>query len=235
MSRTITAEETKKLFEFCRNHFVNYYDVQIELVDHLASAIEELWKTDADLSFYEALKSTFKKFGIYGFSKIKNQKRKALKRKYNRLMWSYFTEFYRWPKLALTIVLTFGLFILFQVVENSLVIFYAYFLVLIIFVVVYFFKWNRRFKVKTKKKFLLIDYLRGVLSTLLILILQIPNLVFHLVLSVENSTVRIENPIILLGISLVLVACGFLTYGQMIFIPKKIKQHFFETFPEFAV
>ena len=235
MSRTITAEETKKLFEFCRNHFVNYYDVQIELVDHLASAIEELWKTDADLSFDEALKSTFKKFGIYGFSKIKNQKRKALKRKYNRLMWSYFTEFYRWPKLALTIVLTFGLFILFQVVENSLVIFYAYFLVLIIFVVVFFFKWNRRFKVKTKKKFLLIDYLRGVLSTLLILILQIPNLVFHLVLNVENSTVRIENPTILLGISLVLVACGFLTYGQMIFIPQKIKQHFFETFPEFAV
>jgi hypothetical protein len=74
-----------------------------------------------------------------------------------------------------------------------------------------------------------------VLSTLLILILQIPNLVFHLVLNVENSTVRIENPTILLGISLVLVACGFLTYGQMIFIPQKIKQHFFETFPEFAV
>jgi hypothetical protein len=235
MNRTITTEETKKLFEFCRNHYVNHYDVQIELVDHLASAIEELWKTDADLSFNEALKSTFKKFGIYGFSKIKNQKRKALKRKYNRLLWSFFAEFYRWPRLVMTIAFTFGLFILFQLVENSLVIFYAYLSALIIFVIVYLFTWYRRFKFKTGKKFLLIDYLHGVLSTLLILITQIPNLIFHLILNVESGAVKIENPMILFGISLVLVACGILIYGQMVFIPQKIKQHFFETFPEFAV
>jgi hypothetical protein len=235
MSRTITTEETKKLFEFCRNHFVNYYDVQIELVDHLATAIEEKWKTNPELPFNDVVNNTFKKLGIYGFSKIKGQKKRELKRKYNRLLWSYFTEFYRWPKLLMTFVLTFALFILFQLVENSLVIFYAYFSALIVFVVVYFFTWNRRFKLETKKKFLLIDYLNGVLSTLLILIIQIPNLIFQLVLNIESSTLNIENPLILLGISLVLVACGILIYGQMIFIPQKIRQHFFETFPEFAV
>jgi hypothetical protein len=235
MSRTITTEETKKLFEFCRNHFVNYYDVQIELVDHLATAIEEKWKTNPELPFNDVVNNTFKKLGIYGFSKIKGQKKRELKRKYNRLLWSYFTEFYRWPKLLMTFVLTFALFILFQLVENSLVIFYAYFSALIVFVVVYFFTWNRRFKLETKKKFLLIDYLNGVLSTLLILIIQIPNLIFQLVLNIESSTLKIENPLILLGISLVLVACGILIYGQMIFIPQKIRQHFFETFPEFAV
>jgi hypothetical protein len=222
MSRTITTEETKKLFEFCRNHFVNYYDVQIELVDHLATAIEEKWKTNPELPFNDVVNNTFKKLGIYGFSKIKGQKKRELKRKYNRLLWSYFTEFYRWPKLLMTFVLTFALFILFQLVENSLVIFYAYFSALIVFVVVYFFTWNRRFKLETKKKFLLIDYLNGVLSTLLILIIQIPNLIFQLVLNIESSTLNIENPLILLGISLVLVACGILIYGQMIFIPQKI-------------
>jgi hypothetical protein len=214
---------------------VNYYDVQIELVDHLATAIEEKWKTNPELPFNDVVNNTFKKLGIYGFSKIKGQKKRELKRKYNRLLWSYFTEFYRWPKLLMTFVLTFALFILFQLVENSLVIFYAYFSALIVFVVVYFFTWNRRFKLETKKKFLLIDYLNGVLSTLLILIIQIPNLIFQLVLNIESSTLNIENPLILLGISLVLVACGILIYGQMIFIPQKIRQHFFETFPEFAV
>jgi len=235
MNRTITTEETKKLFEFCRNHYVNHYDVQIELVDHLASAIEEKWESNPELSFNDALKNTFKKFGIYGFSKIKKQKRIELKRKYNRLLWSFFTEFYRWPRLVMTIVFTFGLFILFQLVENSLIIFYAYLSSLIIFVFIYFLKWDRRFKIKTRKKFLLIDYLRGVLSTLLILIIQIPNLIFQLILNVESSAVKIENSMILLGISLLMVACGILIYGQMIFIPQKIKQHFFETFPEFAV
>lgn len=235
MNRTVTTEETKKLFEFCRNHYVNQYDLQVELVDHLASAIEELWKTDADLSFDEALKSTFRKFGIYGFSKIKDQKKRELKRKYNRLLWSYFTEFYRWPKVLMTFVLTFALFFLFQLVENSMLIFYAYLSALFIFAAVYFLTWYRKFKIKTRKKFMLIDYLQGVLGTILIMVFQIPNIVFQLILHTNSSTLRIENPLILLGISFVLVACGIVIYGQSIYIPQKIKQHFFEAFPEFAV
>jgi hypothetical protein len=35
MNRTITPEETEKLFAFCRQHFVYHYDLQVELVDHL--------------------------------------------------------------------------------------------------------------------------------------------------------------------------------------------------------
>ncbi len=69
MSRKITKEENEKLFEFCKRHYVYHYDLQIELVDHLASAIEEQWKTDSELGFDEALKKSFGKFGISGFSK----------------------------------------------------------------------------------------------------------------------------------------------------------------------
>jgi|GEM_PF-3694473 len=32
-----------------------------------------------------------------------------------------------------------------------------------------------------------------------------------------------------------LFECGIVIYGQSVFIPQKIKQHFFETFPEFVV
>jgi hypothetical protein len=41
MNRTITPEETRQLFEFCEKKRVKHYDVQFELVDHLASDIEE--------------------------------------------------------------------------------------------------------------------------------------------------------------------------------------------------
>ena len=40
MSRQISQEESNKLFQFCHRHFVYHYDVQVELVDHLASSIE---------------------------------------------------------------------------------------------------------------------------------------------------------------------------------------------------
>lgn len=110
MSRTVTSEETEELFLFCRKHFVYHYDLQVELVDHLASSVEEQWESDPELSFEEALHKTFKKFGISGFSKIKEQKQKELRRKYNILLWKYLLEFYRWPKILLTLAVTMTLF-----------------------------------------------------------------------------------------------------------------------------
>jgi hypothetical protein len=40
MYRTITPEETEKLFNLCEKYGVFFYDVQIELVDHLASLLK---------------------------------------------------------------------------------------------------------------------------------------------------------------------------------------------------
>lgn len=235
MNRTVTPEETKKLFEFCHRHFVYHYDLQVELVDHLASAIEEKWKTNPDLSFNEALNSTFKKFGIYGFGKIKNQKKRELRRKYNHLLWRYFIEFYRWPKILSTFVLTFALFFMFQLVENTMLIVYAYLSAITVFVIVYFFTLYKKFKIKSRKKFMLIEHLQGVLGTILIFSIQIPNLVFQFILNTNNHTIKIANPLILLGISLAMVASGILIYGQAIYIPQKIKKHFKSQFPEFAL
>ena len=107
MNRTITTEETKKLFKFCRDHYVFHYDLQVELVDHLASSIEEKWEIKPELSFEEALHNTFRKFGVTGFSKIKEQKQKELARRYNRLIWKYLLEFFSWPKIVMTFALHF--------------------------------------------------------------------------------------------------------------------------------
>jgi hypothetical protein len=109
MNRTITPEETEKLFAFCRQRFVYHYDLQVELVDHLGSSIEQQWNENPEISFEAALLNTFKKFGISGFSKIKVQKQKELARKYNRLLWKYFLEFYRWPKMLMTLAGTMAL------------------------------------------------------------------------------------------------------------------------------
>lgn len=106
--------------------------MQIELVDHLASAIEEQWEQQPELSFLDALKNSFKKFGVHGFSKIKRQKEKEVTRKHNRLLWKYMLEFYRWPKMLLTIALSLGLFLLFQIVNGITWILVPYFIGLIL-------------------------------------------------------------------------------------------------------
>ncbi|MCF6356369.1 MAG: hypothetical protein L3J54_01060 [Draconibacterium sp.] len=234
MNRKITEEETKQLFLFCRKRYVYHYDLQIELVDHLASAIEEQWKTDSELTFNEALKKSFAKFGIYGFSKIKKQKEKELRRKYNRLLWKYFLEFYKLPKVIMTFAFTLGLFLLFQTSIKSSWIILTYFLLILIFIVYYYFNFTRndyKIKLKPGKSFILINYLKSIqISIIFLAQFPLQSLTFYNLFEKHSY-----NQWIMFTISFFMVAFSILLYGQFFFIPKKIKEHFMEHFAEFAV
>ena len=84
--KKVSAEEIEKLFEFTKEHYVEYYDLQIELVDHLACAIEEKWEKDNTISFEKALKDVFAEFGIFGFSYLVNGRKRKLEYKYLNLI-----------------------------------------------------------------------------------------------------------------------------------------------------
>jgi hypothetical protein len=234
MSRQITQEESQKLFQFCHKHYVYHYDVQVELVDHLASAIENKWKENSEISFEKALHNSFKGFGITGFSKVKVEKEKALRKKYNRLLWKYLIEFYRWPKVISTFVFTMGLFLLFQFIEQTVWLIFSYFLLLAVSSCFYHYKIlpKKTINIIPGKSFLLIDHFKRYTSVFIIA-LQLPNISIQMINHIDNGI--IENSWILLGIAFLMVAFTVILYGQYFYIPKKIKEHFMEQFAEFAV
>ena len=84
---TLRNEQIESLFEFTQTLGVKYYDIQVELVDHLASQIETDMAADHRLSFQEALNNAYTSFGPNGFSFIENQKEEALFIQYKGL-WS---------------------------------------------------------------------------------------------------------------------------------------------------
>ena len=49
--RRVNETEIEKLYAFTGQHYVAYYDVQTELVDHLANAIEAQWAINPAISF----------------------------------------------------------------------------------------------------------------------------------------------------------------------------------------
>lgn len=66
----LTKAQIEKLYLFTRQHYVEHYDVQTELVDHLANDIESILKEKPYLSFEKARDVSFKKFGVFGFMEI---------------------------------------------------------------------------------------------------------------------------------------------------------------------
>ena len=71
----LSTEQIEHLFNFTKKHYVEHYDVQVELVDHLANAIEDQWKENPNILFEDALQTEFKKFGVFGFTSLVEQKK----------------------------------------------------------------------------------------------------------------------------------------------------------------
>lgn len=96
----LTKEQIEQLFEFTRKKYVRWYDLQIEIVDHLASRIEEEMDKNAGLSFEQALEQVYKGFGIFGFSQIVREKEAQLEKAASRLWLKTLMEYFTVPKIA---------------------------------------------------------------------------------------------------------------------------------------
>jgi len=110
MEKRLTNQQIKQLFDFTKKHYVEHYDVQVELVDHLANAIEDQWKENPNILFEDTLQTEFKKFGIFGFTGLVEQKQTELQKYYNKTLWREVIKFVSIPKVILTVCLYFILF-----------------------------------------------------------------------------------------------------------------------------
>jgi hypothetical protein len=229
-TRKLTQEEVDRLFDFCTKHYVPEYDLQIELVDHLASGIEEQWIENPELPFPVARNNTFDRFGIFGFSKIKSQKEKELRRKYRKLFWQFTLEFYKLPKIILTIALTTILFTSYRLINNFFWLTISLMVLALIFIIGYnYWYYPRTYKVEVKKPLLLFSYLNN-RQTELSFFFQIPLLIIQWNKVLQYSFMH--QPIFALIASFFIVTLGILMYVAFLVVPQKLKEHINEQFPQ---
>lgn len=108
----LTQKEIDDIAFYCYQRNVEYYDVQMELVDHLADIIEQLQKDNIDLSFNEALEIAGKQFSDAEFAVIVKSKKKLLKVKMSKMIEQEFKTFFTMPRFLGTASLLLLCFIL---------------------------------------------------------------------------------------------------------------------------
>src|SRR5690606_33137074 len=166
----LNSEQINQLYSFTKKHFVEHYDLQTELVDHLANGIEQQCLQNPSLSFDEALNKEFKKFGIFGFSDIVEKRTRTLEKKYLKFLWKTFKTFFGIRKIIATICL---IFVVFQILILSNR--FEYFLLIFILPLVYFVRqgyrnqkaYNKKIKKEGRKwllEELIFSYGTGLLS-----------------------------------------------------------------------
>lgn len=100
----LTNEQIQALHAFCYKHSVRYYDVQVELVDHLANAIEAQQEANPTLSFEDALRNVYKGFGVMGFGPLVTAKQQAVGKQSRKQLWKFFRQQFRWPAILLALM-----------------------------------------------------------------------------------------------------------------------------------
>jgi len=209
---------------------VDWYDVQTELVDHLANGIEEHLQQNPNVTFESTLISEFKKFGIMGFNDVIEEKTKALNKRYRVLVWKYFKDFFKLPKIILTLFLTWGYYSLLVFIENRFWLLLITCFILLFFPLRFFYKQVKRIKFlkkETDKKWLFDSVVLqlGGLS-------QIFNIGIYvsIILDLERRTL---STTILIVLSSFIIVFALVLYVSIFVVAPKLRKNMVNQHPEY--
>ena len=227
----LTKQQIQDLYNFTRKHYVYWYDLQSELVDHLANDIEQIWQKEPQLSFDEAKQKAFKKFGVFGFMDVVEEKQKALSKRYYKLFWNAFKQFFTIPKIALTISLFFVVFNLIKITNYNKIIVLGLPLFIVSFPFFHIYKSAKKMRLKWKqtgKKYMFEEYIANLGG--LGVLLQFPFQFLTHYVDKEIWTNKME-----LGYSITMVLCILVLYVFVYEIPPKVSAILAKEHPEYQI
>jgi hypothetical protein len=103
----LTTEQVDAVFDYVASHDIKWYELQIELTDHLVSIMEEMWSQDTELSFHQVKYQAEQRFGRNYFKEIEEQRRKILQKQFNYNQRKMVVKYLKFPKIALSILMVF--------------------------------------------------------------------------------------------------------------------------------
>lgn len=228
VNKKLNTEQINQLYAFTSQHFVEWYDLQTELVYHLANAIEAQWQHHPNRVFDEALQVEFKKFGVFGFMDVVEKRQAALSSKYRKIVWKHFKNFFQLPEILGTLSTVGILYFILKWSIYSEIIFIglAVIILIAVFLELYFnqrkLKQNQK---ETDKKWLFEDILMGYGQGFAIL-----NLPLQIVLHFRTD---FSNNYVLIAASFFIVVLALFQYVILVIIPNKAEEYLIETYPEY--
>lgn len=101
----MTPEKIRAIKRYLSTQGVKYYDVQAELIDHFATAVEEAERENPNIPFKHALIQAHRAFGgREGFRKYLDAAKKDVRKKTNRIILNLLLQFLHWPFLLITVL-----------------------------------------------------------------------------------------------------------------------------------
>lgn len=211
----LNKQQILRIRDFVSSHGIVYYDVQLEIIDHIACKVEELMTADPYLTFDEAIAQTHHSFGEAGFKVMEDTMRKSLQKRYWRLLRDTFLSYFKPVYLPLEVGFIYLIYLLAiktNSVDISIDITWITLLLLFLIQVIYRFRDKQKLAKKYKRRMLAMQ--RGVIVASVV---NIPLQLFIWVFLYGRTSYLFETTInaIICGVFLVFLMVSFFTVRQL--------------------
>jgi hypothetical protein len=80
----LTPSQIEYVTHYIASKDIKWYELQMELTDHLVMEMEQIWEQNPELSFQQVKFLANKTFGRNGFNKIEKERTKNLRKEYKK-------------------------------------------------------------------------------------------------------------------------------------------------------
>lgn len=96
----------QEIHKWIKSLNINYYDVELELVDHIASGVEEELANNNPRQTIDLVVSELKKWPFSKIEALIKEKKHDLYWGWNKKLWSYLASYFKLPKILILFILT---------------------------------------------------------------------------------------------------------------------------------
>ena len=104
----LTAEQVQYISIYVNSFDIKWYELQVEITDHMVTSMEEVWEKDPELTFHQVKQYAENKFiGDSSFKSIQEERKRILQKEYRKVQWKMIIEYLKFPKIFGSILLGF--------------------------------------------------------------------------------------------------------------------------------
>ena len=100
----LTTEQIEYVANYIKSFDIKWYELQVELTDHMVNSMEEIWEKDPELTFHQVKQYAENSFGRNGFKAIEEDRIQILRKEFRKAQWKMITEYLKFPKIIISIL-----------------------------------------------------------------------------------------------------------------------------------
>jgi hypothetical protein len=147
----LTTEQIEYVQNYIISKDIKYYELQIELTDHMVTSMEEFWKKDPELTFHQVKYYAEDKFDRNGFNAIEKERMLILQKEYNSSRLKMVKAYLSFPKIIGTVLAVLVIYKISFYFQDSIKFISRLFLFLFLFLIPISYQWIKNRKIEGKR------------------------------------------------------------------------------------